>query len=76
MASQILEDAIERATGDKASSLRERTLTATRKIAEQRNKQPMRIKSAFPFIGRGNVLRDCVLTHAQVEAELDNALRD
>lgn len=34
------------------------------------------IKSYFPFIGRGNVLRDKTVNHAYVEKELDQVLND
>ena len=34
----------------------------------------MRFVSYFPFVGRGNVLRGRLLSHKEVEEELDRAL--
>ncbi len=72
----ILERAIELATGESVEELRLRTMDETRRIAEQRAGHAMRFMSAFPFIGRGNVLRDRVVSHDDVEAELTRALRE
>lgn len=36
---------------------------------------PLKFVSRFPFIGRGNVLRDKIVSHDQVERELDEALK-
>lgn len=72
---EILERAVERATGQKASALRERTLDQTRRIANRHGGRKSEFLSQFPFIGRGNVLRDRIATHEQVEAWLDAAIK-
>jgi hypothetical protein len=35
----------------------------------------MKFESRFPLIGRGNVMRDRVIDHESVEADLEQALR-
>lgn len=76
MSIRVLDQAIERATGESVEELRLRTIEETRRIAEERTGRAMRFMSAFPFIGRGNVLRDRVISHDDVEAVLDRALRE
>ena len=68
-------DAVELATGEKIESLQNTTLDERRRMTEAKHGAPMRFPTWFPFIGRGNVLRDRCLTHAQVEAALTEALR-
>ena len=74
--SPILQRAVEKATGETILQLRGRSLEDTRRVAEQRNRRPLKFISKFPFIGRGNVMRDRLVTHDAVEASLDEALRD
>lgn len=69
-----LERAIEASTGERVEVLRSRTLEETRLVAEKKHRRPMKFVSHFPFIGRGNVLRDRLVSHEQVEADLDAVL--
>ena len=73
-ASAILEQAVEQLTGESVALLRSRSLEETRKVAEKRHGRAFRFISRFPFIGRGNVLRDRLVTRKDVEATLDRAL--
>jgi hypothetical protein len=41
---------------------------------EKRNGKKIKITSEFPFIGRGNVLRDGIITHDKVNQEIDKIL--
>jgi hypothetical protein len=70
-----LEVAIESLTGEKVESLREHSISEYRKIGELKRSKTLRFVSSFPMIGRGNVLRDRVISHAGVEKKLDEALR-
>jgi hypothetical protein len=76
VAASTLERAVRKATGETADALRARTIEETRRVAEKRHGYRTRFISWFPFIGRGNVLRDCTISHEGVEAALDDALRD
>ena len=71
----ILERAVERATGEKIDDLRRTPIDDRRRMIERRTRRPFRFTTAFPFIGRGNVLRDRILSHEEVETALRNALR-
>lgn len=70
-----LEKTVTSMTGEKPSELRRQPLDERRKFLEARNKSPMRFLSKFPFIGRGNVLRDKIVSGAEVNALLDKALQ-
>lgn len=65
---------MEKLTGRQPSEIRSTTIAEFRRIQEAKG-QPLRVVSRFPFVGRGSVLRDRVLSHAQVEEKLDRALR-
>jgi hypothetical protein len=63
-------------TGRTAAEIRTSTLTESRrKIESSRRGEGMSIVSRFPFIGRGNIMRDRLLSHEQVERSLSEALR-
>ena len=72
---QAFVEAVQLATGEKIESLQNTTLEERRRIVEAKHGAPMRFPTCFPFIGRGNVMRERCLTHAQVEAALTEALR-
>jgi len=38
---------------------------------EKQNGKKIEITSEFPFIGRGNVLRDGIVTHDKINQEID-----
>lgn len=71
----ILERAVELATGETVETLRSRTLEENRSAVEAKGRAFV-FKREFPFIGRGNVMCDRIVTHADVELALDQALRD
>jgi len=64
-------------TGQKASDIRNLTLTQMRRNFEVKSKpkRRLRIESRFPLIGRGNVMRDKVVDHDTVEILLNQSLR-
>jgi len=70
-----LERTVERQTGQRAEALRSKSLTQLRKDVEQKIKGPMRFISRFPLIGRGNVMRDRIVNHQDVEKLLDESLK-
>ncbi len=67
--------AIERATGEKIEDLQSAPIDERRRRVETRNKSSMKFRSHFPFIGRGSVMRDRVLSHEEVEAEFRKAIQ-
>ncbi len=46
-----------------------------RTYLEQKNNKPISFTSEFPVIGRGNVLRDRLITSKSLNAEIDEILR-
>jgi hypothetical protein len=67
--------AVELATGEKLEVLQRTAPDERRRALEAKHGRPMQFRSWFPFIGRGNALRDCTLSHSEVEAALTEALR-
>lgn len=41
---------------------------------EKRNGKKIKITTEFPFIGRGNILRDGIITHDKINQEIDKIL--
>lgn len=72
---EILQAAVETATGMTIAHIRSTPIDDLRREIEKKFGGPMKFVSEFPFIGRGNVLRDRLVARAQVEADLDEALR-
>jgi hypothetical protein len=70
-----LEQTVAHMTGVTVTTLRDQTLDERRKMLESQHGQPMKFISKFPFIGRGNVLRNKIVSGAEVNALLDQALR-
>ena len=72
---EILERAVERSTGEKVAALRSMSIDDRRRLIERHTKRPVRFTTKFPFIGRGNVMRDRLKSHREVEAALATALQ-
>jgi hypothetical protein len=63
---------IEEQTGIDINTIMNTTLSDQKIQLENKFKKPMKLISYFPFIGRGNVLRDKVITHEDIEKMLDS----
>jgi len=70
-----LEKVVEHDTGERADDLRFQPLDEFRTKIERAHKRVLHFVSKFPFIGRGNVMRDKIVDHATVNRMLDAALR-
>jgi hypothetical protein len=75
MVSDLFERAIERGTGLPIDVLRQTPIEELRESAEHKLGRPFQIVSVFPWAGRGNVLRDRLVSREELDADLDNALR-
>lgn len=76
MTPPALKQAVEQATGESIEVLRSRSLEENRRVAEKRHGRRLFFTSKFPFIGRGNVMRDRLITRQDIDAALDEALGD
>lgn len=56
-------------------NLRNASVDEIRREIETKNKKSLSFTSEFPVIGRGNVLRDRLLTTSQIDAEIDKILK-
>ncbi len=68
-------DAVESRTGLTVDELKTMTVCELRRATEKRIGRPLVIESRFPTIGRGNVNRDRLISHEEVEQSLESSLR-
>ncbi len=65
---------IERKVGKSLSDIQKTGILELRNRTEEKHGRRMFFKSQFPFMGRGNVLRDRLVPHEAIEECLDKAL--
>ena len=65
---------IENHVGLSAKEIREKSPEEIKKFITNKTKKRISFKSAFPFIGRGNVLRDDLITSEEINNEIDKIL--
>ena len=65
---------IENKVGLSVKDIRSNSPYKTRIYLEGKNKKTLKFVSAFPFIGRGNVLRDGIRERSQINYEIDQIL--
>ena len=75
MASEQFEGTIERSTGMSIEILRRTPLDELRRNAEQQAGKPIQFYTAYPWAGRGSVMKDRLVSHEEANKELDHALR-
>jgi len=66
---------IERKTGKSVDKLQSETISERRLDVETKFHKPMRLFRLFPFIGRGSVMGEFLLSHSEVNRQLDRAIR-
>lgn len=76
MSSKEFERAVELATGESIESLRKTPIDERRRNIEHNRDRLTHFTSWFPFIGRGNVLRDLAVNHEEADKALEEALRN
>lgn len=69
---QRLEKAVERKTGEKVGDLRKKTIDENRVLMEKKGIK-VKFYSSFPFIGRGNILREFI-SHEDVNKAVDESI--
>ena len=69
----LVEKNAEKVTGLSVAKLREYSPNRFRKHLESR-KGKVSFRSFFPIIGRGNILRDSLVTSTEIDAEIDKIL--
>ena len=65
---------IAKSYGMTAEELAKKSPEDIREINEKRSGKKIKFVSEFPTIGRGNVLRDCIVTSEEINADIDKAL--
>lgn len=69
-----LEQVIARKVGLNIEQLRQANPVDIAKHIERKTHKKLSFSSQFPFIGRGNVLRDGVVTSDQINKDIDRIL--
>ncbi|MBR7079506.1 MAG: hypothetical protein IKI40_03185 [Treponema sp.] len=62
-------------TGLRLDQIKDYSPSKFREYLERKNNKKFSFLSAFPVIGRGNVLRDNLVTSIQLNDEIDKILR-
>lgn len=69
-----IERYIEEDVGLSIAEIRNKSVTELREFFESSRNTKLRITSEFPFIGRGNVLRDGILSSDEINKDIDYIL--
>jgi hypothetical protein len=75
MSFEKIEKRIEMLTSKPISEIRDLNVEDLRKYLERKNSKTLVFKSEFQTVGRGNVLRDNIITSAQLDEEIDAILK-
>ncbi|MCL2440389.1 MAG: hypothetical protein FWD14_01485 [Treponema sp.] len=70
---RIIENA-EKVVGLSAEEIRKYSPCELRSHLEIKNKKKFSFKTEFPVIGRGNVLRDSIITSEEINKDIDKIL--
>ena len=70
----VVEKNVEKITGLSAEEIRKYSPGELRRYFEKRNKKKLFFTTEFPVIGRGNVLRDSIITSEEINKEIDKIL--
>jgi len=65
---------IEKNVGLSLSNIDSLNPTDINAYIEKQNGRKIKIITEFPFVGRGNVLRDGIITHGKIDQEIDKIL--
>ena len=65
---------LEKHIGFSLSKIKDVSPGEINRYLEMKSGKKIRITTEFPFIGRGNVLRDGIITHDQINQDIDNIL--
>ena len=75
MAETQTDVAIAKSTGHSIEYLKNTPLDELRNNEEKARGCPLRFVTAFPCVGRGNMLRDRLVSHEEAVAAYDDAIR-
>jgi hypothetical protein len=70
----VVEENVEKLVGLSAEDIRKYSPGELRRFLEKRNKKKLSFTTEFPVIGRGNVLRDSIITSEEINRDIDKIL--
>ncbi|MCL2442953.1 MAG: hypothetical protein FWD13_05735 [Treponema sp.] len=74
MSFAVIEKNVEKSVGLSAEEIRKYSPGELRRFLEEKNKRKFSFSTEFPVIGRGNVLRDSIVTTEKINREIDKIL--
>ena len=69
-----IEKNVEKLVGLSADEIRKISPGELRRYLEKRNRKKLSFTTEFPVIGRGNVLRDSIVTSEEINKDIDKIL--
>ena len=69
-----IEKNVEKLVGLSAEDIRNYSPDELRRFLEKKNKRKFSFTTEFPVIGRGNVLRDGIITSEEINKDIDKIL--
>ena len=69
-----IEKNAEKIVGLSADEIRKYSPGELRRFLEKRNKKKFSFTTEFPVVGRGNVLRDTIITSQEINKDIDKIL--
>lgn len=75
MTETLIDRTIAESTGYSIEYLKNTPLDELRANVERKRGGPLRFVSLFPWIGRGNMMRDRLVSHEEAVAAYDDAIR-
>jgi len=69
-----IENNVEKVVGLSAEEIRRYSPGELRRYLEKRNKKKLSFTTEFPVIGRGNILRDSIITSEEINKDIDKIL--
>ena len=70
----MIENNVEKVVGLSAEEIRRYSPGELRCYLEKRNKKKLSFTTEFPVIGRGNILRDSIITSEEINKDIDKIL--
>lgn len=75
MSFSYIEKKVVENTGLSLAQIKDYSPSKFREYLEKKNNKKISFLSAFPVIGRGNVLRDNLISSSQLNSEIDKILK-
>lgn len=66
---------VESATGESLTTIDNESIEEGRARVEKKSGRPVEVVSRWPLVGRGNVMSSKLISHSEIERDLDRCLK-